>query len=205
MERGLAIRSGFGMRTRTDDRDSYQGCGFMLPRKAVHPAHHARSREDNLGRRHDEARHHAHYGGHRRVDAAGPVRQTPPAAAKVPHITRIHGYTLTDDYFWLRQKAKPEVTQYLEAENAYTEEVMRPTKALQETLYKEMLGRIKQTDLERALPNRRVLLLLAHRGRPPVPIHVPPAGQHERARRKSCWISTSWRRATSSSASAPTP
>jgi oligopeptidase B len=71
----------------------------------------------------------------------------PPVAAKTPHLTRIHDYTLTDDYFWLRQKGSPEVIRYLEAENAYTEEVMRPTKALQETLYKEMLGRIKQTDL----------------------------------------------------------
>ena len=80
-----------------------------------------------------------------------PPRQTPtaapPAAARVPHTTQIHGYTLTDDYFWLRDKMSPEVTEYLEAENAYTEEVMRPTRELQETLYKEMLGRIKQTDL----------------------------------------------------------
>ena len=71
---------------------------------------------------------------------------TPPAAARVPHTTSIHGYTLSDDYFWLRQKSNPEVTKYLEAENAYTESVMGPTKPLQETLYKEMLGRIKQTD-----------------------------------------------------------
>ena len=76
----------------------------------------------------------------------------PPLAAKVPHTTQIHGYTLSDDYFWLRQKANPDVTRYLEAENAYTEEVMRPTKDLQETLYKEMLGRIKQTDL--SVPSR---------------------------------------------------
>jgi oligopeptidase B len=77
---------------------------------------------------------------------------TPPAAARVPHTTSIHGYTLSDDYFWLRQKSNPEVTKYLEAENAYTESVMGPTKPLQETLYKEMLGRIKQTDL--SVPSR---------------------------------------------------
>src|SRR5688572_7829065 len=77
---------------------------------------------------------------------------TPPAAARVPHTTSIHGYTLSDDYFWLRQKSNPEVTKYLEAENAYTESVMGPTKGLQETLYKEMLGRIKQTDL--SVPSR---------------------------------------------------
>jgi oligopeptidase B len=77
---------------------------------------------------------------------------TPPAAARVPHTTSIHGYTLNDDYFWLRQKSNSEVTKYLEAENAYTQSVMEPTKALQETLYKEMLGRIKQTDL--SVPSR---------------------------------------------------
>jgi oligopeptidase B len=71
----------------------------------------------------------------------------PPVAKKVPHETRIHGYTLTDDYFWMREKSNPEVIKHLEAENAYTEAVMAPTKGLQETLYKEMLGRIKQTDL----------------------------------------------------------
>ena len=72
---------------------------------------------------------------------------TPPAAKKVPKATTIHGYTLKDDYFWLRDKGTPEVMKHLEAENAYTEALMAPRKELQESLYKEMLGRIKQTDL----------------------------------------------------------
>ena len=72
---------------------------------------------------------------------------SPPAAARKPHTTEIHGLTLEDDYFWLREKSNPDVITYLEAENAYTDEVMKGKKALQETLYKEMLGRIKQTDL----------------------------------------------------------
>jgi oligopeptidase B len=72
---------------------------------------------------------------------------TPPVARKVPKETKIHGYTLRDDYFWLREKTSPEVTKHLQAENAYTEALMAPHKGLQETLYKEMLGRIKQTDL----------------------------------------------------------
>ena len=71
----------------------------------------------------------------------------PPLAKKVPHTTEIHGYKLKDDYFWLREKKNPEVVKYLEAENAYTDEVMKPTKQLEEALYKEMLGHIKQTDL----------------------------------------------------------
>jgi oligopeptidase B len=76
----------------------------------------------------------------------------PPVAKKVPHLTQIHGYTLKDDYFWLREKKNPEVIKYLEDENAYTEDVMRPTKEFQEALYKEMLGHIKQTDL--SVPSR---------------------------------------------------
>ena len=90
------------------------------------------------------------------VGASTPAEQTtapqPPVATKRPHTTEIHGYTLKDDYFWLREKSNPEVIKYLESENAYTEEVMQPTKALQETLYNEMLGRIKQTDL--SVPSR---------------------------------------------------
>jgi oligopeptidase B len=80
------------------------------------------------------------------------VVDQPPLAAKKLHTTQIHGMTLTDDYFWLREKSNPEVIKYLEAENAYTESVMKPTKPLQETLYNEMLGRIKQTDL--SVPSR---------------------------------------------------
>src|SRR6266404_8284857 len=77
---------------------------------------------------------------------------SPPVAKKVPHVTQIHGYTLKDDYFWFREKKNPEVIKYLEEENAYTEEVMRPTKEFQDALYKEMLGHIKQTDL--SVPSR---------------------------------------------------
>jgi len=69
-----------------------------------------------------------------------------PVAKKVPKTTTVHGETLTDDYFWMREKTNPEVVSHLQAENAYTEAVMQPTAALQEKLYQEMLGRIKQTD-----------------------------------------------------------
>ena len=72
---------------------------------------------------------------------------TPPVAPKQPHVRTLHGDKFDDDYFWLREKTNPAVTKYLEAENAYTTSVMQPFAALQDTLYKEMLGRIKQTDL----------------------------------------------------------
>lgn len=71
----------------------------------------------------------------------------PPAAPRRPHANTIHGYTLRDDYFWLRGKTDPEVLAHLERENAYAEAVLSHTKPLQERLYAEMLGRIQQTDL----------------------------------------------------------
>lgn len=70
----------------------------------------------------------------------------PPVAAKQPKVTTIHGYTRSDDYFWMRERDNPAVRRHLEAENAYTEGVMKPTEPVQKVLYDEMVGRIKQTD-----------------------------------------------------------
>src|SRR5438034_2707944 len=70
----------------------------------------------------------------------------PPVAERKPHTTAVHGDILTDDYFWLREKTNPKVTEYLQAEDAYADEMMKPTSALQASLYAEMLGHIKQTD-----------------------------------------------------------
>ncbi|HYL78769.1 MAG TPA: S9 family peptidase [Bryobacteraceae bacterium] len=71
----------------------------------------------------------------------------PPAAKVVPHEITVHGDTRIDNYFWLRERSDPDVIAYLETENRYTAELMAPAKALQETLYKEILGRIQETDL----------------------------------------------------------
>ncbi len=73
------------------------------------------------------------------ANAAAP----PPVARRTPQTHALHGDTRTDDYHWLRDKESPEVIDYLKAENAYTEAVLGPTEALQETLYGEMLGRIQ--------------------------------------------------------------
>jgi oligopeptidase B len=73
-----------------------------------------------------------------------------PVAKKVPKILKIHGYEITDNYAWLRDrngKKDPAIIDYLNAENAYTESYMNSHKQFAEDLYKEMLGRIKQTDL----------------------------------------------------------
>jgi len=71
-----------------------------------------------------------------------------PMTTKKPKTTNIHGVTLVDDYFWLREKTNPDVMAHLRAEDAYTEEMMKPTVGLQEKLYKEMLSHIKQTDVQ---------------------------------------------------------
>ena len=72
---------------------------------------------------------------------------SPPTAPRHPHVLELHDERLVDDYFWMRERDNPDVSAYLEAENAFGEAFLAPTKALQETLYDEMLGRIKQTDL----------------------------------------------------------
>jgi oligopeptidase B len=77
----------------------------------------------------------------------------PPVAPCIEHKSVWHGETVVDPYFWLREKSKPEVVRYLEAENAYTESMTKDLKPFQDKLYNEMLGRIKQTDL--SVPVRR--------------------------------------------------
>jgi oligopeptidase B len=71
----------------------------------------------------------------------------PPVTGKKPHVTKIHGDTLVDNYFWLREKSNPDVIAHLEAENAYTAAMTADTKPLQQKLYDELLGHVKQTDV----------------------------------------------------------
>jgi len=70
----------------------------------------------------------------------------PPTTEKKPKVTEINGDRLVDNYFWLREKTNPAVIAHLEAENAYAAAVMKPTEALQDKLYNEILSHIKQTD-----------------------------------------------------------
>jgi oligopeptidase B len=73
--------------------------------------------------------------------------QTPPVAPRVEHQEVRHGETVVDNYFWLREKSNPEVVKYLQAENAYTAEMTKDLQPFADSLYKEMLSHIKQTDL----------------------------------------------------------
>jgi oligopeptidase B len=72
---------------------------------------------------------------------------SPPAAPRRPHSLTRFGELFDDPWYWLRDRDDPAVRAYLEAENAYAESVLAPGKSLEEQLYREMLGRIKQTDL----------------------------------------------------------
>jgi oligopeptidase B len=79
------------------------------------------------------------------AQAAGPP--APPIARREPVEALLHDDRRVDHYAWLRNKDSDEVIEYLKAENAYTDAILKPTEALQEKLYQEMLGRILQTDL----------------------------------------------------------
>ncbi len=91
------------------------------------------------------------------LSAAGLLRADtaprPPVARQVDHVSVWHGEKVHDPYFWLRDKGNPEVIRYLEAENAYTAAMTKNLRPFADALYKEMLGRIKQTDL--GVPTRR--------------------------------------------------
>ncbi|HWR16367.1 MAG TPA: S9 family peptidase [Terriglobales bacterium] len=76
-----------------------------------------------------------------------PDLSKPPIAKKVPKTDIVHGENRVDDYFWLRNKPDPEVKAYLDAENVYTDIAMAHTTELQQTLYREMVGHIKETDI----------------------------------------------------------
>lgn len=70
----------------------------------------------------------------------------PPVAKIMPTKLEKHGHVRTDNYFWLKERDKPEVIDYLKAENQYTEAIMAHTADLQAKLFDEFKTRIKQTD-----------------------------------------------------------
>lgn len=70
----------------------------------------------------------------------------PPLAEVKPRELKKHGHVRVDNYYWLNERENPAVVEYLTAENEYTEAVMAHTKKLQEKLFEEIKGRIKQDD-----------------------------------------------------------
>ena len=69
-----------------------------------------------------------------------------PLAPKKPQLLEIHGHQRQDSYYWMNDRENLEVIDYLNAENAYLKEVMKPTESLQKQLFEEMKGRIKEQD-----------------------------------------------------------
>ncbi len=121
----------------------------------------------------------------------------PPVAPIHEHREVRHDATVIDNYFWLREKSNPEVVQYLESENAYTEGMTKHLKPFQDALYAEMLGRIQQTDL--SVPTRRAGYL--YYSRTEEGKHIPSSAAAKAAwtlPKRCCSIPTSWPRRTNS-------
>lgn len=70
----------------------------------------------------------------------------PPEAEIIPKELVSNGHTRTDNYFWLNERDNPKVIEYLKAENEYAAQAMKGTEALQDKIFKEIVGRIKQND-----------------------------------------------------------
>ncbi|MCP4204140.1 MAG: S9 family peptidase [bacterium] len=73
-------------------------------------------------------------------------RLVAPAAGRVAKKLEIHGDVRVDEFYWLRERENPEVISYLKAENSYTAALMADTETLQEKLFEEMKGRLKEDD-----------------------------------------------------------
>lgn len=71
-----------------------------------------------------------------------------PIAKRIPHPHVLHNDIRPDDYYWLRDRTDPEVVQYLEDENRYWEDTMRPLEPLVNQIYQDMIDRIPPSEEE---------------------------------------------------------
>ena len=81
------------------------------------------------------------------------LKMNPPIAEKIAKVDTLHGIERVDNYFWLREKENKNVIDYLKAENKYADAMTAHNAGLRETLYNEMVGRIKETDF--SVPEKR--------------------------------------------------
>ena len=79
----------------------------------------------------------------------------PPKAAQRPHVVSSPFGDRVDPWYWLRddERKNPDMIAYLEAENEYLKAVMAPHRALEQKIYDEIVGRLKQDDA--SVPQRR--------------------------------------------------
>ncbi len=75
------------------------------------------------------------------------IERRPPRAPRRPHVLRAHGDERVDDWYWLRERDDPQVIEYLEAENEYTRAATAHTEPLRDALYREIVGRVQETDV----------------------------------------------------------
>ena len=123
-----------------------------------------------------------------------------PSARRKAHVSTWHGIELADDFAWLRaenwqevmrepERLDPEIRAYLDAENAYTNSVMAPTQPLQDTLFDEMKGRIKEDDSTIPAPDGRFAYYIRYRegGQYPLFCRCPSenAASEDAARRET--------------------
>ena len=74
------------------------------------------------------------------------MTQSPPHARKIPKSIVTHGHERIDNYYWLNDRKNPDVIEYLNQENRYTDSILSTVKGLEQELYQEIIGRIKQDD-----------------------------------------------------------
>lgn len=72
----------------------------------------------------------------------------PPVAKRNPHPHELHGDVREDDYYWLRDRTNPEVIRYLEQENRYYDEMMRPLEERTEQIYQSMVDRVPESEVQ---------------------------------------------------------
>lgn len=77
-----------------------------------------------------------------------------PVPKKIPSKYIVHNDTVIDNYYWMRDKFSPEVINHLYAENAYADNMMKPSSFLQKVIYEEFKGRRKETDVTRPLKRK---------------------------------------------------
>lgn len=81
------------------------------------------------------------------ISCTSPSKQVEaPVAQKIDTVLEIHGHQRIDPYYWMNNRENPAVIAYLEAENAYLEAMMAHTNTLQDKLFEEMKGRMKEDD-----------------------------------------------------------
>ncbi|QTD42990.1 S9 family peptidase [Sporosarcina sp. Te-1] len=72
----------------------------------------------------------------------------PPVAKRIPHPHELHGDVREDDYYWLKDRNNPEVIQYLEEENQYFKDIMRPLEEQTEQIYQSMVARVPEAEVQ---------------------------------------------------------